>query len=34
VRSTAEALLRENHPCIAPLARRWIGTSEGYGRIG
>jgi len=34
VRSTAEWLLRENAPCIAPLTRRWIGNAEGYGRIG
>jgi ATP-dependent DNA helicase RecG len=34
VRSTAEALLRENSPCIAPLTQRWIGDAESYGRIG
>jgi ATP-dependent DNA helicase RecG len=34
VRSTAEQLLRDNAACIAPLTRRWIGTAEGYGRIG
>jgi ATP-dependent DNA helicase RecG len=34
VRSTAEQLLRDNAPCMAPLTRRWIGTAESYGRIG
>jgi ATP-dependent DNA helicase RecG len=34
VRSTAESLLRENMPCIAPLRRRWIGNAEEYGRVG
>jgi ATP-dependent DNA helicase RecG len=34
VRSTAETLLRENAPCIAPLRRRWIGNAEEYGRVG
>jgi ATP-dependent DNA helicase RecG len=34
VRSTAEALLRENAACIAPLRRRWIGNAEEYGRVG
>jgi ATP-dependent DNA helicase RecG len=34
VRSTAEALLRENAACILPLRRRWIGNAEDYGRVG
>jgi ATP-dependent DNA helicase RecG len=34
VRSTAELLLKENAPCIAPLRVRWIGGAEEYGRIG
>jgi ATP-dependent DNA helicase RecG len=34
VRSTAEALLRDNAACVAPLRLRWIGTAEEYGRIG
>ena len=34
VRSTAEALLRENAACIAPLRARWIGGAEEYGRVG
>ncbi len=34
VRSTAEALLRDNAACILPLRRRWIGNAEDYGRVG
>jgi ATP-dependent DNA helicase RecG len=34
VRSTAETLLRENEACVAPLAARWIGGAEAYGRVG
>ena len=34
VRSTAETLLRENEACVAPLAARWIGGAEQYGRVG
>jgi ATP-dependent DNA helicase RecG len=34
VRSTAEALLRDNAACVAPLRLRWIGTAEEYGRVG
>jgi ATP-dependent DNA helicase RecG len=34
VRSTAEALLRDNPACVAPLRERWIGTAEDYGRVG
>ena len=34
VRSTAEVLLRENEACVAPLAARWIGGAEQYGRVG
>jgi ATP-dependent DNA helicase RecG len=34
VRSTAEDLLRDNEACVAPLAARWIGGAEHYGRVG
>jgi ATP-dependent DNA helicase RecG len=34
VRSTAETLLRENEACVGPLAARWIGGAEHYGRVG
>jgi ATP-dependent DNA helicase RecG len=34
VRSTAEALLRDNAACVLPLRRRWIGNAEDYGRVG
>jgi ATP-dependent DNA helicase RecG len=34
VRSTAEALLKDNPACVAPLRERWIGTAEDYGRVG
>ena len=34
VRETAEQLLREDAPCIAPLKQRWIGGAEAYGRVG
>jgi ATP-dependent DNA helicase RecG len=34
VRSTAEALLRDNPACVTPLRERWIGTAEDYGRVG
>ncbi|HEV7632281.1 MAG TPA: helicase-related protein, partial [Steroidobacteraceae bacterium] len=34
VQRTAELLLREDSPCIAPLRLRWIGGAEEYGRVG